>query len=58
MQCHRLIADQPVDFVRVIADMEELGLSGEIGQRIRLPVSVEKNENVVGLHDANRVVVL
>ena len=56
MQCHGLIADQPVDFVRVFADMNELGLSGEIGQRIRLPVSVEKNENVVGLHHPNRVV--
>ena len=56
MQCHSLIADQPVDFVRVIAHMEELGLSGEIGQRVRLAASVQENENVVGLHHANRVV--
>ena len=56
LQCHRLIADQPVDFVRVIADMNQLGLSGEFGQRIRLSVSVEENENVAGLYDPNRVV--
>src|SRR5688572_20475169 len=56
MHRHSLIAVQPVDFVKIIAYIEELGLSGQSGQRIRLAASVEENENVVGLHRVNRVV--